>query len=136
MAQAQRRWLASAGMAAFICSSSNSALRSCLSFVSLSFVSLFSSATAKFLSASMDRKSCAARTASEARDTADEALPPLREEEAIAGSILQRLQVERDSLNDREARAVKAIETLGARIEQLSRDIERETGLKTNILLA
>ena len=71
----------------------------------------------------------AARTASEARDTADEALPPLREEEAIAGSILQRLQVERDSLNDREARAVKAIETLGARIEQLSRDIERETGL-------
>lgn len=71
----------------------------------------------------------AARAAAEARQTADDALPPLREEEAIAGSILQRLQVERDSLNDREARAVKAIETLGARIEQLSRDIERETGL-------
>ena len=70
-----------------------------------------------------------AQQAARARAEADEAMPPLREEEAIAAAVLQRLQVERDALNDEEARARKTIETLTARIEQLGRDIERETGL-------
>ncbi|MGD9862147.1 MAG: chromosome segregation SMC family protein [Pseudodonghicola sp.] len=70
-----------------------------------------------------------ATQAARTRAEADEAMPPLREEEAIATAVLQRLQVERDALNDQEARARKTIETLTARIDQLARDIERETGL-------
>ena len=71
----------------------------------------------------------AARMAVRARAGAEEALPPLREEEAIAGAVLQRLVVQRDTLNDQEARALQMIETLKGRIEQLSRDLEREAGL-------
>ncbi|MCP5076270.1 MAG: chromosome segregation protein SMC [Rhodobacteraceae bacterium] len=70
-----------------------------------------------------------ASEAGRARLEADSKVPPLREEEAIAGAVLQRLQVERDTLSDQETRARAAIETLSARIEQLSKDIERETGL-------
>ena len=71
----------------------------------------------------------AAREAAKARSTAEDALPPLREEEAIAAAVLQRLQVRRDTLADQETRAREMIETLRARIEQLSRDMERESGL-------
>ena len=56
-------------------------------------------------------------------------VPPLREEEAIAGAILQRLSVERDALGDQESRARATIDTLRARIDQLGKDIDRETGL-------
>ena len=75
------------------------------------------------------RAETAAQQAARTRAGADEAMPPLREEEAIAAAVLQRLQVERDALSDEEARARKTIETLTARIDQLTRDIERETGL-------
>ncbi|TDE37411.1 chromosome segregation protein SMC [Antarcticimicrobium sediminis] len=71
----------------------------------------------------------AAQQAIRARASADEAMPPLREEEAIAAAVLQRLQVERNTLSDEELRARKTIETLTARIDQLARDIEREAGL-------
>ncbi|MFD1194571.1 chromosome segregation protein SMC [Seohaeicola saemankumensis] len=71
----------------------------------------------------------AARAAGKARVARDDALPPLREEEAIASAVLQRLQVQRDTLTDQETRARQTIETLKARIEQLTRDIEREAGL-------
>ena len=71
----------------------------------------------------------AARQAARARSVAEDRLPALREEEAIAAAVLQRLSVQRDTLADQEARALRAIETLNARISQLSRDIERETGL-------
>ncbi len=70
-----------------------------------------------------------ARKAEALRVELDDALPPLREEEAIAAAVLQRLQVQRDALTDQEARAVQAIETLRNRIVQLARDIEREAGL-------
>ncbi|MGB0900234.1 chromosome segregation protein SMC [Halocynthiibacter sp.] len=63
------------------------------------------------------------------RIEADEKLPPLREEEAIAAALLQRLQVQRDTLSDQEDNARQVIERLEARIEQLVRDKERETGL-------
>ena len=56
-------------------------------------------------------------------------MPPLREEEAVAAAILQRLMVERDGLNDREVRAKAAIEALAARIAQLLRDRDREEAL-------
>ncbi len=71
----------------------------------------------------------AARAAARVRLEADEALPPLREEETIAAAVLQRLQVQRDTLGDQETRARQTIETLETRIEQLGRDIDRESGL-------
>ena len=64
-----------------------------------------------------------------ARQLAEDALPALREEEAIAAAVLQRLAVQRDTLTDQEARAQATIETLTGRIAQLARDIEREGGL-------
>ncbi|MDR0810429.1 MAG: AAA family ATPase, partial [Gemmobacter sp.] len=71
----------------------------------------------------------AAREAVRAREAAEDVLPPRREEEAIAGAVLQRLVVQRDALGDQEARARQVIETLHGRIAQLARDIEREAGL-------
>ncbi|MEK6204691.1 MAG: AAA family ATPase, partial [Amylibacter sp.] len=71
----------------------------------------------------------AATQASKQRVLLDGKVPPLREEEAIAGAIAQRLTVERDTLNDQENRARQTIETLQSRIEQLGNDIERERGL-------
>ncbi|GGE41708.1 chromosome partition protein Smc [Primorskyibacter flagellatus] len=71
----------------------------------------------------------AAVKSGQARGAAEEALPPKREEEAVAGAILQRLQVQRDQLTEEEARAVETIAVLRARIEQLVKDREREQGL-------
>ncbi|NRB01466.1 MAG: AAA family ATPase, partial [Rhodobacteraceae bacterium] len=71
----------------------------------------------------------AARQAAKQRQACEDAMPPLREEEAVAAAVLQRLQVQRDTLNDEEAWAVSTIETLQARIAQLGHDIERESGL-------
>ena len=70
-----------------------------------------------------------AREARAAREGREDALPPLREEEAISGAILQRLQVQRDTLADAEARARGAVQVLMARIEQLRLDAQREAGL-------
>ncbi len=71
----------------------------------------------------------AARAAAKARGEAEGALPPLREEEAVAGAILQRLTVSRDALAEEEARAAQLIEGLTARIAQLGRDLDREAAL-------
>ncbi|WP_187429041.1 Chromosome partition protein Smc [Roseobacter fucihabitans] len=71
----------------------------------------------------------AVRQATKQREGAEGALPAMREEEAIAAAVLQRLSVERDVLNDQETRAQALIETLQGRIAQLARDIEREGGL-------
>ncbi|MFT6606712.1 MAG: chromosome segregation protein [Halocynthiibacter sp.] len=70
-----------------------------------------------------------AREGSKAREAREAALPPLREEEAIAAAVLQRLTVQRDTLTDEEARAVEMIETLERRIAQLAADGEREESL-------
>ena len=70
-----------------------------------------------------------AREAAALRQAAEEALPPLREEDSIAAAILQRLEVERGALGEAEARAEKAIETLEGRVTQLGRDIDRESAL-------
>ncbi|WP_426034325.1 chromosome segregation protein SMC [Cypionkella sp. TWP1-2-1b2] len=71
----------------------------------------------------------AARLAAKQREAAEDALPPLREEQAIAAAILQRLMVQRDQLGDQEARARAMIETLRGRIAELDRDAEREASL-------
>ena len=70
-----------------------------------------------------------AREATKVREACDQALPPLREEEAIAAAVLQRLQVQRDTLADQQAAALQAIETLKARIQQLTHDMDREQAL-------
>ncbi|WP_136441925.1 chromosome segregation protein SMC [Pacificoceanicola onchidii] len=81
------------------------------------------------------RMTKAARTEALARDGAtvrqarEDVLPPLREEEAIAGAVLQRLLVQRDALADQETQARERIATLSNRIEQLTRDMDREAGL-------
>ena len=75
------------------------------------------------------RAEVGAREAAKARAKAEEALPKLREEEAIAAAILQRLSVQRDALGEQEVNARDRIATLRGRIEQLARDIERESGL-------
>ncbi|MFY0690558.1 MAG: chromosome segregation protein SMC [Paracoccaceae bacterium] len=75
------------------------------------------------------RSEAASREAGKAREARDAELPPLREEEAIASAVLQRLQVERDTLEGQERQAQQAIETLQARIGQLAHDIERERSL-------
>jgi len=71
----------------------------------------------------------AALAAVKLRERCEGALPPLREEEAIAAAVLQRLQVERDTLADQESRAIQAVETLGARVAQLVQDMSREEAL-------
>jgi chromosome segregation protein len=71
----------------------------------------------------------AARGAGKAREAAEDALPPRREEAAIAGAILQRLILQRDALGDQEARALAAIDGLRGRIGQLTQDLDREAGL-------
>ncbi|GIT89824.1 chromosome partition protein Smc [Jannaschia pagri] len=67
--------------------------------------------------------------AEEARVRADDALPALREEEAVAGAILQRLEVSRDTLAEREAAARATLDRLTATIARLVRDAEREGAL-------
>ncbi|ETD91302.1 chromosome segregation protein SMC [Rhodobacter capsulatus] len=71
----------------------------------------------------------ASRAAAKARVAQEDALPPLREEESIAGAILQRLVLQRDALSDAEAQAAARIDSLKSRIAQLDRDMEREAGL-------
>ena len=71
----------------------------------------------------------AARAASKAREGAEDALPPRREEEAVAAAILQRLTLQRAAIDADEARARQSVETLKGRIAQLSSDMDREAGL-------
>ncbi len=70
-----------------------------------------------------------ARDRAAAQQAAQDALPPLREEAAIAVAVLQRLKVERDQLVARETEARAAIEALASRRDQLARDLEREIQL-------
>jgi chromosome segregation protein len=64
-----------------------------------------------------------------ARLKADSVLPSLREEEAVAAAILQRLAVQRDTLDQDAERATQEIKTLQGRIIQLGEDIDRENNL-------
>ncbi len=71
----------------------------------------------------------AARAATKARQGAEDALPPRREDEAVAAAILQRLVLQRASIDEQETRARQSVETLKGRIRQLSSDMEREEAL-------
>ncbi|MGQ0612071.1 MAG: chromosome segregation protein SMC [Paracoccaceae bacterium] len=75
------------------------------------------------------RAETAARAATAAREVAEAALPGLREEQAIAGAVLQRLFTAREQLAAEEARLRARIDTLRARGAELERDADREAGL-------
>ncbi|QUS36279.1 chromosome segregation SMC family protein [Falsirhodobacter algicola] len=75
------------------------------------------------------RAETAARQAAEARTAAEAALPPLRDEEAIAAALLQRLRTERDGLAAEEERAAAALRALQDGLAQLDRDAAREAAL-------
>ncbi len=70
-----------------------------------------------------------AREAAGLRATAEEALPPLREEEAIAGAVVARLALQREALSEEETRASAQIVALRARLAQIAQDMEREAAL-------
>lgn len=70
-----------------------------------------------------------ALAAAKAREAAENHVPPLREEEAVAGAVMQRLEVEQASLSQQEAQARQTISDLESRIAQLKKDAEREAGL-------
>ncbi|MGV6840113.1 MAG: chromosome segregation protein SMC [Planktomarina sp.] len=74
----------------------------------------------------------AVRTAVKTREDAEAALPPLREEEAVAGAVLQRILVQQETLEGEEKRSDEAIAALEGRIKQLSTDSAREQSLNTD----
>ena len=63
------------------------------------------------------------------REACEVALPPLREEEAISNAVLQRLNVQKDTLADQEKRADEITHTLQQSIVQLTADMQREENL-------
>ncbi|MEM9098474.1 MAG: AAA family ATPase [Pseudomonadota bacterium] len=67
--------------------------------------------------------------ANQAREEADAALPPLREEEMIAAAAHQRLAIEGEQLGEAERRAVKELEGLEGRIRTMGLDMDREKTL-------
>jgi chromosome segregation protein len=75
------------------------------------------------------RAEASVRLTAKERELAENALPSLREEDAIASAVLQRLLTERDSLAEQDTRAKATIAALEKRIAQLGHDIDREAGL-------
>jgi chromosome segregation protein len=63
------------------------------------------------------------------RAEAEEALPALREEEAIAAAVTQRIAIERDRHAGEIRVATQAIATLESQIRQLAQDRDREAAL-------
>jgi chromosome segregation protein len=63
------------------------------------------------------------------RNNQAEKLPPLRQTEAEKAAELQRLTLERDAIDQEEARLKKAAENIAARKEQIKTDTEREQQL-------
>ncbi|MFQ5437856.1 MAG: chromosome segregation protein SMC [Paracoccaceae bacterium] len=88
-----------------------------------------SSAELGRLTAEAARAQAAVDGAARMRGECESRVPPLREEEAVAAAILQRLLVQRDTLREQEERARAAIETLTSGISQLGADIAREQAL-------
>ncbi len=74
----------------------------------------------------------AVRQTAKTRETAETALPPLREQEAVSSAILQRLNVQKETQTDEERRAAETIATLEQRIGQLTADADREESLNSD----
>ncbi|ARJ69534.1 chromosome segregation protein SMC [Paracoccus contaminans] len=75
------------------------------------------------------RSQVGAQRAAGLRAAAEAALPPLRDEEAIAAALAARAAAEAEALDEAGAQASAAIDALSARLAELDRDIARETAL-------
>ena len=80
--------------------------------------------------AAVAERASASAEASTAQASAAAALPPLRETEAARGAALQRLTVERNTLDAEETRAREAAQRLRQRIGQSEQDLARERGFE------
>ncbi|MEL7025745.1 MAG: AAA family ATPase, partial [Pseudomonadota bacterium] len=74
----------------------------------------------------------AARDSTAKRGETETALPPLREEEAIAAAVLQRLLVRQGALDDEAGRAEAEIERLVAALNRIEVDAVRESELNAD----
>ena len=81
------------------------------------------------------RAEAAARAATAARTHAEDALPDLREEAAIAAAVLQRALVDRDTQAARAEAAAAEIAQLETRLAELAREAEREASLSEDAAL-
>ncbi|WP_424933801.1 chromosome segregation protein SMC [Amaricoccus macauensis] len=63
---------------------------------------------------------------------AEEAIPALREEDAIAGAVLQRLTIERDRQSAKADEARRQIDELEAKKTQIAADLSREAALNSD----
>jgi len=75
------------------------------------------------------RTEAASQAAARAQEAAEAAVPPLREEEAVAAAVLQRALVERERIDERLRAAEAEAARLAGRAAQLERDLERERAL-------
>ena len=82
---------------------------------------------ARQAAAAVEASTAEAAAASTAAMAAEEALPPLREEAAIATALLQRVTIENDRLERDEAQALAEVERLSAALRHLAADAARET---------
>jgi len=71
----------------------------------------------------------AAEAAAEARDAAEAALPPLRDEAAVAGALVARIEIEAEALAGDQARARARVRELAEQIARLQADALREGAL-------
>ena len=74
----------------------------------------------------------AARDATEAREAADKAMPDLREEDAVARALVQRLEVDSAARDAEAKQAEETIQRLSGRLRQLDKDIDRESALNAD----
>ena len=65
-------------------------------------------------------------------DSESEALPPLREAEAVSSAEVQRLKLALTEIDNEEERMRKATQDLAARLEQIKQDLARENQLLTD----
>ncbi len=91
-------------------------------------------AAAKLIEASKQLAAAQSQAASatRARDEAEARLPGVRDEDAIAGAVLQKVTIERDRLKQEAGEVARQIAELRSAISQIESDREREGSLNTD----
>ncbi len=74
----------------------------------------------------------AAATAQTTALTASEIIPPLREEEAVAATVMHRLTIEKERLDLEEKQSLSEIERLKAELNRIRTDMQRELDLSSD----
>ncbi len=83
-------------------------------------------------SARVELTTRAAATAQTEALAANEAVPPLREEEAVAATVMHRLNIEKERLDLEEKQAASEIERLKGDLNRLKSDFQREIDLSSD----